>query len=137
MMTRKKLEQVYHLNNELKMWQRRLAELQADIALSPKVMDGMPFTQTNDVGSPTEEKAVRLAELAKVIEGKISEIQIALADIEIFISSIDDSLTRQIVMYRCCKLKSWQEVAVAVGKGYTAESTRQIYHRFLKDLPAA
>ena len=136
-MTRKKLEQVYHLNNELKMWQRRLAELQADIALSPKVMDGMPYSQMNSVGSPTEEKAIRLADLAKVIEGKISEIQIALMDIEIFISSIDDSLTRQILEYRCCKLKSWQEVADKLGNGYTAESTRQIYHRFLKDLPAA
>lgn len=136
-MTRKKLEQVYHLNNELKMWQRRLAELQADIALSPKVMDGMPYSQANSMGSPTEEKAIRLADLAKVIEGKISEIQISLMDIEIFISSIDDSLTRQILEYRCCKLKSWQEVADKLGNGYTAESTRQIYHRFLKDLPAA
>ena len=136
-MTRKKLEQVFHLNNELKMWQRRLAELQADIALSPKVMDGMPFSQTNAVGSPTEEKAIKLAEVAKVIEGKISEIQIALMEIEIFISSIDDSLTRQIVEYRCCKLKSWQEVADEIGEGYTAESVRQTYHRFLKDMPAA
>lgn len=136
-MTRKKLEQVYHLNKELSMWQRRLAELQADIALSPKVMDGMPYTQTNNVGSPTEEKAIRLADLAKVIEGKISEIQISLMDIEIFISSIDDSLTRQIVMYRCCQLKSWQEVADKLGDGYTAEAVRQSYHRFVRDLPAA
>ena len=136
-MTRKKLEQVYHLNNELKMWQRRLADLQADIALSPKVLDGMPFTQTNNVGSPTETKAIKLAELAKVIEGKISEIQISLIDIEIFISSIDDSLTRQIVMYRCCRLKSWQEVADDLGEGYTPEAVRQIYHRFVRDLPAA
>ena len=48
------------------MWQRRLAELQADIALSPTVMDGMPYTQTNSVGSPTEKKAIKLAEVAKV-----------------------------------------------------------------------
>jgi hypothetical protein len=136
-MTRKDLEQVYHLNNELKMWQRRLAELQADIALSPKVLDGMPFSKTNKVGSPTEEKAIRLAEMARVIEGKISEIQIALTDIETFILSVDDSLTRQILEYRCCKLKSWSEVADNLGEGYTAESARQIYHRFMKELPAA
>lgn len=136
-MTRKKLEQVYHLNKELAMWQRRLAELQADIALSPKVIDGMPYSKTNAVGSPTEVKAIRLADLASVIEGKISEIQIALIDIEIFISSIDDSLTRQIIEYRCCKLKSWQQVADLLGNGYTAEAVRQTYHRFLKELPAA
>ena len=109
----------------------------ADFAPPIKVLDGMPYSQTNNVGSPTEEKAIRLADLAKVIEGKISEIQLALMEIEIFISSIDDSLTRQIVEYRCCKLKSWQEVADKLGNGYTAESTRQIYHRFIKELPAA
>lgn len=136
-MTRKKLEQVYHLNNELKMWQRRLAELQADIALSPKVMDGMPYTNTNNVGTPTEEKAIKLAEVAKVIEGKISEIQIALMEIEIYISSIDDSLMRQILEYRCCKLNTWAEVAEKLGKGFTAEAARQTYHRFMKELPVA
>lgn len=136
-MTRKKLEQVYHLNKELKMWQQRLMELQADIALSPKVMDGMPYSKTNAVGSPTEAKAIKLAEVAKVIEGKISEIQIALMEIEIFISSIDDSKTRQIVEYRCCMLQTWEDVAQNIGEGYTAESVRQIYHRFLKELPAA
>lgn len=136
-MSRKELEQVYYLNNELKLWQKRLAELQADIALSPKVIDGMPYSQTNGVNSPTEEKAIRLAELAKVIEGKISEIQIALMDIEIYISSIEDSIVRQIIIYRCCRLQTWQQVAELLGEGYTAESARQIYHRFLKKMPAA
>ena len=135
-MTRKKLEQVYHLNKELKMWQHRLAELQADIALSPKVIDGMPYTKTNAVGSPTEEKAMRLAECAKVIEGKISEIQLALMEIEIFIASVDDSMMRRILEYRCCKLRSWQDVADILGEGYTADSVRQTYHRFIKDIPA-
>ena len=135
-MTRKKLEQVYNLNKELKMWQHRLAELQADIALSPKVIDGMPYTKTNAVGSPTEEKAMRLAECAKVIEGKISEIQLALMEIEIFIASVDDSMMRRILEYRCCKLRSWQDVADILGEGYTADSVRQTYHRFIKDIPA-
>lgn len=136
-MTRRKLEQVKHLKDELKMWQRRLAELQADIALAPRVIDGMPYSRTNAVSNPTEEKAIRLAEHAKVIEGKIAEIQIALMDIEVFISSIDDSLIRQIIEYRCCKLMTWDEVASVLGDGYTPESLRQTYHRFLKELPAA
>ena len=133
-MTRKKLEQVYHLNNELKMWQRRLAELQADIALSPKVLDGMPYTQTNGVGSPTEQKAMKLMEVSKVIEGKISEIQIAIADIEEHIILIEDSFIRQIVEYRCCMLMSWKDIATEIGSGYTAESVRQSYHRYVNGL---
>lgn len=133
-MTRKDLEQVYYLNNELKMWQRRLADLQADIALSPKVMDGMPYSKTNAVSSPTEIKAIRIAELSNIIEGKISEIQVTLMDIEAFIVTIEDSLIRQIVEYRCCKLMKWQQIADRIGEGYTEEAVRQSYHRFVKTL---
>ena len=133
-MTRKDLEQVYYLNNELKMWQRRLADLQADIALSPKVMDGMPYSKTNSVSSPTEMKALRIAELSRIIEGKISEIQVTLLDIEAFIVTIEDSLLRQIVEYRCCKLMQWKDIANKIGDGYTEESIRQSYHRFVKSL---
>ena len=133
-MTRKDLEQVYYLNNELKMWQRRLADLQADIALSPKVLDGMPYSKTNAVSSPTEIKALRIAELSRIIEGKISEIQVTLLDIEAFIVTIEDSLLRQIIEYRCCKLMKWQQIADRIGEGYTEEAVRQSYHRFVKTL---
>lgn len=135
-MTKKELEQIYFLKRELMMWQSRLNELQADIALSPKVIDGMPYIKTNSVSSPTESKAIRLAEVRKIVEGKLSEIQVAIADIEEYIMSIDDSMTRQIIEYRCCKLLQWDEVATSLGEGYTAESVRQIYHRFTADLPS-
>ena len=46
-MTKRELEQIYLLHKELKMWQNRLSELEADIALSPKEMDGMPYSRTN------------------------------------------------------------------------------------------
>lgn len=134
-MTKKGLEQIYWLRKELKMWQDRLSDLQADIALSPKVMDGMPYSRTNSISSPTEQKAIRLTEVRKIVEGKLSEIQIAIADIEEYIMSIDDSMTRQIIEYRCCMLMSWEEVANTLGDGYTSESVRQIYHRFTSDLP--
>lgn len=133
-MTRKELEQVYYLNNELKMWQGRLADLQADIALSPKVMDGMPYSKTNAVGSPTEIKAIKIAELSRIIEGKISEIQLTLLDIEAFITTIEDSLIRQIIEYRCCKLMQWKDIAAKIGEGYTEEAVRQSYHRYVKTL---
>lgn len=135
-MTKKELEQIYFLKRELMMWQSRLNELQADIALSSKFSDGMLYSKTNSVSSPTESKAIRLAEVRKIVEGKLSEIQITIADIEEYIMSINDSITRQIIEYRCCKLLQWDEVAISLGEGYTAESVRQIYHRFTADLPS-
>lgn len=123
-MTRKELESVYCLKKELRMWQDRLAELQADIALSPKVLDGMPFQHTNDTSNPTERKAIKLAEVAKVIEGKISEIQWTISEIEQFIIRIDDSIMRQIVEYRCVQCKTWEEIGETLGYDRTTVSKK-------------
>lgn len=133
-MTKKELEQVYYLRKELEMWQTRLKELNYDIALSPKVLDGMPYSKTNKTTSPTEDKAIRIADIHKIISGKRSEIELAINDIERFITSIDDSIMRQIVEYRCCCLMKWNDIAAKIGGGYTGDSVRQMYHRFTKEL---
>lgn len=130
-MSRKELERIFYLKKELSMWQDRLRELQYDIALSPKVIDGMPFQNTNSTSDPTQQKAIRLAEVSNVIKGKIAEIQFSIAEIEKFIISIDDSLIRMIIEYRCVNLLKWEEIAGRLGEGYTAESVRQTYHRFV------
>ena len=134
-MTRSELERIYYLKKELVMWQERLTELQADIALGIKVVDGMPRSATNGINKPTEDKAIRLQEVSKIIEGKISEIQYAIGEVEEYILTIEDPLMRLIIEWRCCKLLSWDRVADIVGGNNTAESVRQLYHRFVKDLP--
>lgn len=123
-MTRKELESVFCLKNELKIWQGRLADLQADIALSPKVLDGMPYSRTNSKSNPTEQKAIRLAETAKVIEGKIAEIQITLADIEEYIIEIQDPEMRLIVESRCIKCMKWEDIGDIVGYDRTTVSKK-------------
>lgn len=116
------------------MWQDRLADLQADIALNGKVLDGMPYPNTNAISNPTEQKAIKLMEVAKVIEGKISEIKIAVADIEQFILGIDDSIIRQIIEYRCVQCMKWNDISARLGSMYTEENVRQMYHRFVLTL---
>lgn len=133
-MTRDELESIYCLKKELRMWQERLAELQSDIALNSKVIDGMPFANTNAVNNPTEQKAIKLMEVAKVIEGKISEIKITVADIENFIIGIDDSVIRQIIEYRCVKCMNWKDISAKLGSVYTEENVRQMYHRFVSNI---
>ena len=134
-MTRKELEQVYYLRKEVDMWRRKLNEYHADIALAPRTMDGMPYSKTNKITSPTEDKAIRIADANKIIAGKLKEIELTIADIEQFIITIDDSIIRQIVNYRCCKLQSWKKIAQQIGEGYTEDSVRQMYHRFVRHLP--
>ncbi len=134
-MTRTELERIYYLKKELVMWQERLAELQADIALGTKVLDGMPRSGTNGINKPTEDKAVKLEEVSRIIEGKISEIQYAINEVDTYILTIEDPLLRLIIRCRCCQLMKWEEIADQLGTESTAESVRQMYHRFIKDLP--
>ena len=134
-MTQTDLKRVYYLKKELEMWQKKLSECQADIALGVKQLDGMPRAVTNNTSNPTEAKAIKLSEVSRIIEGKISEIQFAISEIDAYIVSIEDPIMRIILECRCCMLMSWDAVAQAVGGSHTAESVRQMYHRFTQSLP--
>ena len=133
-MTRADLERLYYLKRDLMMWQQRRAELEADIAPPIKNIDGMPHSQTNKITNPTQDKAIRLAQATKIIDGKINEIQITIAEIETFIISINDPFIRQIIEYRCVYCMSWDMVARQIGNHCKAETIRQAYHRFVKTL---
>lgn len=127
--TKEELESVYYLRKELEMWERRLKELQADISLSGISSDGMPHG--NSVGSPTEKKAIKLMDTAKIVEGKASEIKLTIADIEKFIMRVKDSEMRQILEYRCTMCLKWEEIADILGYDRTTVSKK--YKIFIRE----
>lgn len=114
-MTRKDLEQLYYLRKELKMWERRKAELQADIAMSLPSPDGIPYSRTNNIDNPTQRKAIKLAEADKHIQKQIRRIKKATKEIEKFIMTIEDPEMRMIVEYRCVYNMKWDKVGKIVG----------------------
>ena len=121
------------------MWKRRRQEIHGRASISARKLDGMPYSKTNTVSKPTEETAVRISERLAYIDRQISRhieaIETATAEAEVFILTIDDSMMRQILEYRCCKLWSWKTIARHLGDGYTPEAVRQTYHRFILTLP--
>ena len=130
-MTKSDLEQIYYLNRELKMWETELERVRC------KSLVGSPLPG-NSHGSGFSDKvadrAERIIELENRIIAKRDEIQRLRDEAVEFIYSIPDSLTRQIIYYRCVSLMSWRRVAYEVGGYNTAESVRQIYSRFMRDL---
>lgn len=133
-MTRKELERIYYLKRELKMWQKRFEELAADMSQDTIAADGLPHSVTNNIGRPTENKAILLADHAELIREHMHKIGIAIREVEAFIATIDDPLIRQIVECRCVKCMSWKEVADQCDDGTTAECVRQTYNRFVKTI---
>ena len=130
-MTKSDLEQIYYLNRELKLWETELERVRC------KSLVGSPLP-SNSHGSGVSDKvadrAERIIELENRIIAKRDEIQRLRDEAVEYIYSIPDSLTRQIIYYRCVSLMSWRRVAYEVGGYNTAESVRQIYSRFMRDL---
>ena len=130
-MTKSDLEQIYYLNRELKMWETELERVRC------KSLVGSPLpgnSHGSGVSDKVADRAERIIELENRIIAKRDEIQRLRDEAVAYIESIPDSLTRQIIYYRCVSLMSWRRVAYEVGGYNTAESVRQIYSRFMRDL---
>ena len=130
-MTKAELEQIYYLNRELKLWETELERVRC------KSLVGSPLpgnSHGSGVSDKVADRAERIIELENRIIAKRDEIQRLRDEAVEYIYSIPDSLTRQIIYYRCVSLMSWRRVAYEVGGYNTAESVRQIYSRFMRDL---
>ena len=126
-MTKVELEQIYYLNRELKMWETELERVRC------KSLVGSPLpgnSHGSGVSDKVADRAERIIELENRIIAKRDEIQRLRDEAVEYIYSIPDSLTRQIIYYRCVSLMSWRRVAYEVGGNNTEESVKKIYYRF-------
>lgn len=62
----------------------------------------------------------------------LSRLEIMVADAEDFIYGLEESELRRILIFFCIDRKSWDEVAEAMGEGYTAEACKQKFSRFMR-----
>ena len=129
-MSKEELSQIYYLNREIKMWQKELERLECQSLLKGQQLSGMPGGggSSDKVG----DLAVKKTDIQLIIEGKLKEIQLQRERIIGYISSIEDSMMRQIVFYRNVSCMSWRQVAMEIGGDNTEEGIKKIYQRFLK-----
>lgn len=128
-MTRKELSQVYFLKKELKMWEQKLEDLRSKSLNSSKAPDGMPFQNTGEVSDKTFDYISQIMELQSDIDVFRLRIEVVINKIEHYIMTLDDSLLRQIIEYRCCQCKTWAQTAAMIGAGTTEESIKKYFNR--------
>ena len=128
-MTLKELSQLYYLNREIEMDRQRLQELELKALPGAQVITGMPRTSgvTDNVGMC----AAEIADLRGIIEAKHQQCLYERNRLERYISSIDDSLLRQIFTYRFINGLPWEQVASCVRGGNTKDSVRMMCYRYL------
>ena len=130
-MTKAELEQIYYLNRELKLWETELERVRC------KSLVGSPLpsnSRVSGVSDKVADRAERIIELENRIIAKRDEIQRLRDEAVEYIYSIPDSLTRQIIYYRCVSLMSWRRVAYEVGGNNTPDGVRMIYNRFMEQI---
>lgn len=128
-MTRNDLEQIYYLSRELRLLERELEQLRGrSLIASPLPSTSHGSGVSDKVGS----LAQRRVDLERLVLERKAEIQSQRDRAMNFIYQIPDSLTRQVVYYRCVSLMSWRAVSREVNN--TEDNVRQIYSRFMRKL---
>lgn len=81
------------------------------------------------ISDPTGSAGAEHTEVEAIIEGLMAEARIAEKNIVIFINTLTDSLSRQIVFYRCAEFLPWRKVAQKIGGGNTEDGVRMRFDR--------
>ena len=130
-MTKKELSRIYYLEKEIAMWEKELEDLECMSLVSGSMGDGQPRGQKVP-RSKVEDNVIKRMGIQAKMQELLEECEKSKVEIMDWIKSIDDSLIRQIIYYRCIKVMSWVSVADKVGGGNTADSVRMNYDRFTK-----
>ncbi len=129
-MTIKELSQLYYLEREIEMDKRRLKELEAKAVPGAQKLTGMPGS--SGVSDVVGDCAAEIADLRGIIEAKHRQCLYERNRLERYISSVDDSLIRQIFTYRFVNGLTWNQVAACIGGDNTADGVRKAAKRYLK-----
>lgn len=130
-MTKKELQQLYRLNREIKLLNERLEDLKS-LATKTTNVPGL-FVDGGGKKDQVGKYSVEIGAIRAQIEAMKIRCIAEQERLYRYISSIDDSLIRQIMTYRHICGLSWERVANKMGGGMTGESCRKAHWRFLHE----
>ena len=128
-MTSKQLDQVFNLTRE----KRELEKMLLEIPDITAVRYDSIGASNSGISSPVQKIAEQREKIRELISMKLAEISVAEREILEYIFSINDSQIRRIMRLRHIELKSWLQVANAIGGNNTADSVRKMHDRFLQE----
>lgn len=129
-MTLKELSQLYYLQREIAMDERRLEELEAKLQPGGVNLSGMPHG--TGVVDKVSLYGAEIADLRDIIAEKQKRCIFERIRLERYISEISDSFMRQIFTYRFVNGLSWEQVANKMGSN-TGDSAKKMCYRYLKN----
>lgn len=128
-MTKKELSQLYYLNRETEMYQRKLQELEAAAVSCVSVITGMPHCP--GVNEKVGRYQAEIHDLRELIRLNIQKCFIERMRIERYITTIDDSILRQVISYRYISCLDWRQVACCIGGGNSEKNLQMMLKNYL------
>ena len=120
-MTKRELMQLYYLNHEIMNDTEELVKLK----IKTRSLGDTPWAK---------EQEKLISERERELIEKVRRCKNLRCEINKFINSVDDSLTRQILYYRYGKCMTWKQVSYMTG-GYNSEDgVRKIAERYLSSI---
>lgn len=127
-MTSRELSQLYWLNKEIEQEKKRLAELEAAATDTSVKITGLPHV--SGISDKTS-IAANIVASKDIIKAKTCQCIEEYNFLNQYISSIDDSWIRNIMVQRHIKMRSWPKIAANMNT--TEGSIKMAYFRYLKN----
>ena len=129
-LTKKDLSQLYWLNREIEEEKRKLRELEAAATSGTATITGLPHV--SGAHDRLGDMAILIAEQRDLIDLKVRQSVIEYNRLNRYITGIEDAQMRMILSLRYVNGLSWQQVAVNIGGGNTADGVRMMVDRYLQ-----
>lgn len=128
-MTKKELSQLYYLKKEIRQLEQRIKELETAATGCTAKITGLPHgTGINDkIGN----YAAQIADLKSLLDLNLKKCFYELNRLDRYIQSVDDPLTKQIMMYRFISGYSWRKIAFQIGGNNSIDGLKKRLYRYL------
>ena len=134
-LTKHELSQLKHIQGEIDLLKKQIADIKPDYVMDSVVGSSPHFPYTAHSikieGLDMQDYDKRVKRLKNQLQRRHDDLLDKRAEIEEFINTIDDSLTRQIIALRYINDFPWQQIACSIGGGNTADGVRKQHDRFL------
>lgn len=102
-----------------------------DGGLQSYVIEGVPVKEWEEKEIELDFKKKMLKQQKQILEIMENQLVLRTCEVERFVCSIKDSVTRRIIHYRVFEGLQWSEVAKKIGGGNTEDGVKKIYYRFV------
>lgn len=123
-----RLAQLRYLRGEAELLEARVEELREAARGGVQRITGMP--RGGRTGDPVAMYGAKIADLRIELEDRRGACLDELTRLYTFIDTIDDSLTRQVMIRRYVDGHSWQQIALEIGES-DEQFPRRLHNKFL------